>query len=255
MRALLLPAGLLLMTSALGAVDPDFREFRKTVPLKPDALVALQAEQSGVELTGWDEPTVEIYAKISMEAGAFRSKSAVQDTEIKVDGSEAGWQIRADFSKIQQSSWSMLTGGPARPTVQFKIHVPRAARVKVRSESGESRFADLRGELDFEGIRGGVQLSGIEGVVRVQTMSGDIEARFTKPAGPSSVETMRGDVHLYFPAKAKFDIEPKVGPRGAVTSDFGPTLATPVKDVTKVNGGGPRYRVSTMRGAITFKKL
>ncbi|MEO8657064.1 MAG: DUF4097 family beta strand repeat-containing protein [Bryobacteraceae bacterium] len=253
MRAL--PLGLLLTVCALSAADTEIKEFKKTIPLKPDALLALQSEDGGVEVSGWDQPTVEIYARISMETGNFKSKYAVQDTEIKVEGSEAGWQIRADFSKVQQSSWSMLTGGPARPSVHFKIRVPRAARVKVRTENGESRITDLRGELDFEGMRGDVHLSGIEGVVRLQTMSGDIEARFLKPAGPSSVETMRGDVSLYFPAKAKFDIEPKIGQRGTVTSDFGQTLGAPVKEPTKVNGGGPRYRVSTMRGSVSFKKL
>lgn len=245
----------LIVICVLGAAEPGVKQFSKTIPLKPGTLVSVQGEDGNIEVAGWDQQTLEVRARIEMEPGMFRSKYAVEDTEIKVDETEGAVQIRADFSRIQQSSWSMLAGAPAHPTVHFQLRVPRANALRVHTVTGSTNVQNIRGEVNFEGVRGQAKFSGLEGPVRLKSVLGDIELRMSKAAGPSVVETVRGTITVYLPAKSKFNIDPDVGRAAEVTSDFGAKPGEAVKEPTKVNGGGPSYRVSARRGAIAFKKL
>lgn len=246
---------ILLVAGTLAAAGPEVKEFTKTLPLKPDTLVALQAERGNVEITGWDQPALEIHARIEMEQGMFKSKYAVQDTEIKVEATEGAVQIRADYSKVQQSSWSMLAGGSVHPVVHYQLKVARGSRLRVRNEGGSVNIQNIRGDVDFETVHGDGKFAGLEGPVRMKTVFGDIELRMNKAAGPSIVETIRGSVTIYLPAKAKFNIEPEAGRSAEITSDFGATAGQAVKEATKVNGGGPSYRVTVRHGTVAFKKI
>ncbi len=242
--------------AVLAAAQPEVKEFRKTVPLKPDALLSIESGPGSLEITGSDQPNAEIYAKIEMQPEMFKSKYAVQDTQIKVTESGGDTvQIRADFSKIQQSSWSMFTGGSVRPDVHFKIRMPRTARVRITAHRADTRVQDMRGEIELETSRATVKMNGIAGPVRLRAMRADVELRAASPAGPSRIESFRGTVQVFLPAKAKFSIEPDGRDNSGVTNDFGKTPAETVEGLAKVNGGGPIYRVTSHRGSVAFKKL
>lgn len=250
-------AAILLAACLLAAADqkPDVKEIRKSVAIKPDGLVAIQAEQGTVEVNGWDRPDVEVNARIELTPGPFQSKTAVQDTEIKIESGDGNAiQIRADYSKIQQSSWSLFSGGPVHPPVHFRIQVPRAVRVRIHTVQCPADVRDLRGELDFDSMRGDGKFTGLEGPLRIRAIMSDVEIRIAKPAGPSRIEAMRSNVSIYLPAKAKFDIDPEATRGGTLTSDFGSKPGEEVQSATKVNGGGPTYRTLTQRSTISFKK-
>ncbi len=248
----LLLAALLALPLCAAPAAVDSKEFTKTVNWKADVPVVIEAERGTLEVTGWDQPKVEVYAKVEAETGMFRPKHAVEDTQIQVE-EVAGIRIRVDFSKIQQSSWQVFGGGQTRPRVNLKIKVPRAAALRVKSSVAASTLSDLRGELEVETVRGSVVMKGIDGVVRLKTVVGDAELHLAKVSAGTRVETVRGNIQVFLPAKGKFDIEPDAL-RGEVRSDFGKTAGELIKERTKVNGGGPALRVVTMRGTVEIKK-
>ncbi|MDX2149332.1 MAG: hypothetical protein SFV54_01260 [Bryobacteraceae bacterium] len=230
----------------------DSREVTKVVNWKPDVPVVIEAERGTLEVMGWDQPKVDVYAKIEAETGMFRAKYAVEETQVLID-EVAGIRIRVDFSKIQQSSWQIFGGGSTRPKVHLKIKVPRSAPLRVKSTVATTTLADLRGEMEIESIRGSIKMSGIDGLVRLKTVVGDAELHLAKVTSGTRVETVRGNIQVFLPAKVKFDIEPDAT-RGEVRSDFGKTAGELIKERTKVNGGGPSLRVVTTRGTVEIKK-
>lgn len=79
--------------------------------------------------------------------------------------------------------------------MEFKVTVPRTARVIINSVSADISAHFLAGEQTYKTVSGDVELDPDGGRVRVTTVSGDVEVRPAEPLN-LSISTTSGDIRV-----------------------------------------------------------
>jgi DUF4097 and DUF4098 domain-containing protein YvlB len=144
--------------------------------------------------------------------------------------------------------------------------------VGFRSSRTDLEFANLKGDLDLDSgdLRASdivgpvrlitrskdIRLDGVSGDVRVKDENGTVELRMSK-LGSVDVENRKGDVELYLPEKAAFQIDARAR-NGEVQSDFNELKVDNANDVGTATGSigsnGPRISVNNEHGTIDIRK-
>ena len=92
--------------------------------------------------------------------------------------------------------------------------------------------------------------------MRLEDNNGAVELRMTK-LGSVQVENRRGDIQIYVPDKAGFQLDARAR-NGEVHSDFSELKIDDANDqataVGTVGGGGPRLVVTNEHGTIEIRK-
>ena len=160
----------------------------------------------------------------------------------------------------------------------LEIHMPRSAKVDVRSEDGSIVARGLQGELDFSSGDGRLQLDDVDGSLHARTSDGSVrvsgrfdvvdlhssDGRVELEARPGSqlrqswqLRTSDGSVELRIPADLAADIELHTGD-GHITTNI-PIAVQGSFDKDnirgKMNGGGNLLSVHTSDGSITLDKF
>ena len=238
MRAkLLLP---LLAAALLGLAACDFedfggfdryrQDFHYTYPLKSGGRLSVETFNGSVEVSGWDQETVDISGSKSGP-----TQAAADALKVAIDNSPDSVSIR-----VARPSDRRGNSG-----ARFVIKIPRAAYVdriftsngairtldgsgpaRLHTSNGEIRVQSLRGSLDAETSNSSIELidiggdakahtsngriraEGLRGALEADSSNGSINARLVQvPAGrPVRVETSNSSVELSLPANFANDI-------------------------------------------------
>jgi len=144
--------------------------------------------------------------------------------------------------------------------------------VGFRSSRTDLEFANLKGDLDLDSgdlrasdITGPVRLitrskdirlDGVNGDVRVKDENGTVELRMTK-LGSVDLDNRKGDVELYLPEKAAFQIDARAR-NGEIQSDFNELKVSNQNDTGRASGtvgnNGPRISINNEHGTIDIRK-
>jgi DUF4097 and DUF4098 domain-containing protein YvlB len=123
-------------------------------------------------------------------------------------------------------------------------------------DSGDMRASDVIGPLRLSTRHKDIRLEGMAGDVRLKDENGSVEVRMSK-LGSMQVENRRGDIQIYVPDKAGFQLEAKAR-GGEVESDFGELKIANANDQAiatgTVGGGGPRLVINNEHGTIEIRK-
>ena len=123
-------------------------------------------------------------------------------------------------------------------------------------DSGDMRASDVIGPLRLSTRHKDIRLEGMAGDVRLKDENGSVEVRMSK-LGSMQVENRRGDIQIYVPDKAGFQLEAKAR-GGEVESDFGELKINNANDQAiatgTVGGGGPRLVINNEHGTIEIRK-
>jgi DUF4097 and DUF4098 domain-containing protein YvlB len=160
----------------------------------------------------------------------------------------------------------------------LEIHMPRSAKVNVRSGDGSIVARGLEGELEFASGDGRLDLEDMEGRLRAKTSDGSVRAsgrfdglelhtsdgRIEVEVRPGSqlrqawdVRTSDGSVALRVPGDLAADVELHTGD-GHITTNIPIVVEGSFggHDVRgKMNGGGNRLTVHTGDGSVTLDKF
>jgi DUF4097 and DUF4098 domain-containing protein YvlB len=227
-QKLLLPAlgaGLLCLTACdftdLGEMDRFNRDFHYSYPLGANGKLSVETFNGSVEVSGWDQNTVDISGT---KYGP--TQRAADDLKVNIDNSRDAVSIRV----LRPSERRNNQGA------RFVIKVPRSALldrittsngairttggsgpVRFRTSNGPIHVAGLRGSLDAQTSNGAVELLDVDGDVVAHTSNGHIRAErlngtleaTTSNSGvhaelirsdrPIRVETSNGPVELTLP--------------------------------------------------------
>lgn len=149
--------------------------------------------------------------------------------------------------------------------VSFTVQVPRDARVRLCTVSGEEvTVSDVDGDFDVSNVNGRVRLDGMRGSGRATTVNGAIDAAFAAaPRGESLFKTVNGAIAATFPRNLAATLRLKTF-NGEVYTDFD-TTAVPVAPEPAGRAGLPRHayrsrgftnvRVGTGGPVLTFDTL
>ncbi len=124
-------------------------------------------------------------------------------------------------------------------------------------DSGDLQANDLAGPVRVTTRSKDVRLTGVSGDVRLQDENGSIEVRMAK-LGSVQLENRSGDISLYVPDKAGFQVDARAR-NGEIETDFDDMKVNSSSDdlstaAGSVNGGGPRVIVNNEHGTIEIRK-
>ena len=154
------------------------KDFQLSYDLKSDGRVTVEGFNGSIEISGWDQPKVDIsgtkYAP---------SPEMLEALKVEVDRSSDSLNIRA----IRPSSTRGNMG------VKFVIKVPRLAKLeRIVSSNGSVRLFDADGSARIKTSNGTVRAQNLKGTLDVQTSNGSIEV--LQIAGPVTLRTSNGRV-------------------------------------------------------------
>ena len=235
-----LSAGLLLT----GCIGGDFgMPFRATVdetrPLSANGEFSLENTNGTVKLVSWDEARVRVEA--TKHAGTER---ALEELKVEIVGEGDRLSVRTHYPRPH---W-IGSGGK----VDYRVSVPRGARVRVSTVNGRVEVDGVAGALKASTVNGSVGVTGAGGEVEASAVNGSVDVAVARvdPASRSALSTTNGSVRLTLPREANADVEAHTV-NGSVGCDF--ELAGASKSRRKIEGrignGGARFELGTVNGS------
>lgn len=245
-------AGVLAMTSLLGACDLAFQQFReesssqwsKTYPLTATGKIEIVNTNGRISVVVGSGSEVQVDA-LRRARGA--TKEAADEALKKVEIVE---ETSADAVKLTTKSPRMRGGGVS---VDYRVRVPVGAAVNLQTVNGSVEITGSQGAVDVQATNGEIDLKELGGAVKVQTTNGQIHVDLASLAGDVKLGTTNGEVRLQMPASSKADVDLQLT-NGAIALDNlsfeGDKERRRVRG--RVNGGGSRIEVETTNGQITL---
>jgi putative adhesin/cell wall-active antibiotic response 4TMS protein YvqF len=242
-----------------------------TIPRK--AAVVISNRRGDANVTGRDGDV-----DISNQHGDVSVSDIKGKLSLSVEhGSVRVSQIGGDVSvegRVNDVSVEDVAGS-ARLNGEFmeSIKLARIAKTVVfKSSRTDLEFSKLEGDLDLDSgdlrannVTGPVRLitrakdirmDGVAGDVRLEDSNGSVEVRMSK-LGPMQVENRRGDIAIYLPDQAAFQVDAR-SRGGEIESDFGDLKIDNAHDQATASGtigsGGPRLAISNEHGTIEIRK-
>ena len=227
-----LAAGLLCLTACdvvdLGSFERFSRDFHSSYPLHSAGKLAIETFNGSVEISGWDQDTIDISGT---KYGP--TQEAADDLKVNIENTPDAVTIRV-VRPIERRN---------NQGARFVIKIPRAAMLdrittsngairttdgsgpaRLRTSNGQVHVSGLHGSLDAQTSNGAVELMDVDGDVVAHTSNGRIRAErlngtleattnngavnadITRTDRPVRVETSNGPVELTLPANYSRDV-------------------------------------------------
>lgn len=262
--AALLSLGLAVVAEPVSAQTT--RTVTRSFSLDRDGHVEMEAFSGSIEVTGGDQESVEVKARID-----GNDQKLVDATALRFNASDRQLSIEVDYDEVEDSQEFLglfSIGDVDRPDVDIDITMPRSASLTVDAFSSDIDVTGLRagvtldtfsssialrdveGTVEVETFSGGVEADGLRGSVQLETFSGDVRLRGGVLTGDSHFDTFSGDVELFLPSDADFEIVGEEDMFGDLESEF----ALQAEDGRRIAGnGGPRIEVETFSGDLRLR--
>ena len=144
-----------------GSFDRQSRDFHYSYPMRAGARLTLENFNGSVEITGWDQDTVDI------------SGAKYAPTEGILDALQIEIRNNPDSVEIRTVRPSSIRGGAG---ARYVIKAPRKALLeRIVTSNGAVRVADIEGPARLKTSNGSVRAQGLKGDLDAQTSNGSIE--------------------------------------------------------------------------------
>jgi DUF4097 and DUF4098 domain-containing protein YvlB len=172
----------------------------ETRDLEPGGRFTLENTNGGVSVTTWSEPRVRIEAE-----KAATSAEALKNLEVEIDGK--GSQVEVRTRQRRGTFW--LFGGGGK--VDYRITLPREARVRVQNVNGGLTIEGLSGELDASTVNGGIDITEASGAVEASSVNGGIRTAYRtwSADGRHHFSTVNGGITVTAPPSTGGRLEAK----------------------------------------------
>jgi len=229
MRALLVPPVLAAMLTLAGCDIDDFngnwqhfsRDFHYSYPCAPGSRISVETFNGSVEVSSWDENTIEIDG-----AKYGPTQAAADNLRIDVDHSAGSVAIRAVrpverrnnqgarfvikvpravvLERITASNGSIHTGDGIGPshfrTSNGSVRVERLhGRLDAETSNSRVDLVDVEGDAQLRTSNGSVDVRALRGSLDASTSNGSITAQIDRTTSDVRVTTNNGSVNLELP--------------------------------------------------------
>jgi len=255
-----------------GGIEKYTHDLHQSYPLRADGRLSVETFNGSVEISGWDQNTVDI------------SGTTYGPTQAAADNLRVNIEHHADDVSIRverQVDWQRNVGA------RFVIKVPRGARLdrvttsnggihtndgsgpaRLKTSNGAIEVEDLSGSVEAETSNGRVHLTNVSGDAVVHTSNGRIETEGLKGALDATTsngsirgqvarnsrdvhaETSNGPIELTLPPDFSADLR-------AHTSNSGITLHLPAETNAHISAHTSNSSISSefeMRSQGTISK-
>ena len=217
------------------------------------------APNGSVRAEGKNRSDIEVQARIwTRSRSESRAQSLAEGVTLRTDGT-----LRYELAPKDRSN-------PQRPretredfvSVSFRLSVPHAQDLDLRTHNGGIEISDVEGQIRFESLNGGVLLDGIGGDVQGRTLNGSLSVRLTGSSwtGPGlDASTTNGRVDLAVPSDYSAELEAgtvngrfqvDLGHLGSDSAQWVPTLGRNRQLAATLGEGGAPVRVRTTNGGV-----
>jgi hypothetical protein len=255
------------VSSATLCLGQGAKEVRKTVPLQSDGTVTIETFKGSVTITAWDNPQVEVYARVEPDGVSATEAEKVQNTEVRIEPSGSNLSIKSDYSKLEHQRSGFIGAFNEEgnyPFVNYTISMPRTCRLDIKDHKSKTTVSGLSAAVSINTFKGSVVVSGLEGPIDLQTHKGDAKVAFAGLVRESHFDTNKGQIEVVIPRSGGFNLQSDLGRRGALDSNIDLSSLSQGKPARgymqaenyagAVNGGGPLVRVSTEKGHIRLSQ-
>jgi len=178
-----LSAALLSLTSCIVGVgdwERYSKDFHSSYPMKPGGRLSVETFNGSVDISGWDEDTVDISGT---KYGP--SQEAADDLRVDIDHGADSVSVRVPRPTERRNNQGarLVIKIPRNTqldrivTSNSSIHIEDGAGpTHLRSSNGSVRVLDLHGDLEAETSNSSIELEGVEGNVRAHSSNGHIRA-------------------------------------------------------------------------------
>jgi DUF4097 and DUF4098 domain-containing protein YvlB len=258
-----LAATLLGMTACdfedLGGFERYHKDFHYSYPLKSGGRLAVETFNGSVEVSGWDQDTVDIsgtkYSRSQEEADSLKieidnSPDLVSIRVVRPSMRRGNWGARfvikvprqAVLERITTSNGAIRTmdgAGPARlKSSNGQIHVQAfRGNLDAQTSNDPIELLDVEGDVKAHSSNGHIRVDGLRGSLDAGTSNSSIHARLERTSGPVRLESSNGSIDVALPPDANVAVR-------ANTSNNSVTLHAP----GTVNA---RLAARTSNGSIT----
>jgi len=242
----------------MGSFERHHEDFHFNYPLKPGGRLNVDSFNGSIEVTPWDQDTIDISG-----TKYARTQEDLADIRIQVDHDGSSAAIRATRPTARYGNYG----------ARFAIKVPRSVVMdRLTTSNGAIRTTDGVGPGRFKTSNGGVHVLGFKGDLNVETSNGTIElnnvdgsvtgrtsngtGRGDGVRGSVDVTTSNGGIHLKLDRAEHVRVGSSNGgielglPAGASPAVYAHTSNS---SITLRLGGEPNARLSasTSNGSIT----
>jgi len=243
------------------------------VSLPRKAAVVASTRYGDVSITGRDGNlditnqhgevnTTDINGKVGLNLDHSSARISQVASDVSIEG-------RANDVSIEDVKGAVHLDGEFMESVKLaKINQPvvfKSSRTNMdfsrldgdlNLDSGDLQASDVIGPLRLNTRSKDIRLTGISGDVRLQDENGSIELRVNK-IGSMQVENRKGDIQIYLPDKAGFQVDARAR-NGEVQTDFDQLKVDNSNDQATatgiIGGGGPHLVVNNEHGTIEIRK-
>ena len=218
---LLAPFALFLVGCDIEDMAPGPREqeeFQMNFPLRSGGRLVLENYNGSVEITGWDQESVEIH-------GTKFANTKEQLKEVRIDGSA----VSAD-SVIVQTVPQMARRG--NTGAHYVIGLPRCVQLeRITSSNGSARVDGREGPAKIQTSNGAVRIGQHKGNLDLSTSNGSIEIRTV--SGSVTARTSNGRISV---DEAFGSLDTSTS-NGSIVATLAETPADKTQRFTTTNGG------------------
>jgi hypothetical protein len=217
--------------------------FRATVdetrPLAANGELELENTNGSVHLVAWDE------AKVRVEATKrAASERALDELKVEIEGQGDRVTVR---SRYPRPRWLGNAG-----SVEYRVSVPRGARVRVTNVNGRVEVGGVSGSVRAATVNGSVDLAEVGGPIEASAVNGSVEVDVARvdSSARSRISTTNGSVRLTLPRDVNAEVEAHTV-NGSVSCDF--DLTGEHRSRRRLEGrigdGGARFELGTVNGS------
>jgi DUF4097 and DUF4098 domain-containing protein YvlB len=246
---------ILLAVLASIAVFAQTKEVRRTLPLSGQGHLAIDTFKGDVHVTTWDQPQVEVYARIEADGTSPASLRLANETDVKIDAT--GDTIRLKSDTPQSSHWNWSNDDERMPFVRYTIRMPRSAELRIKDFKSDIEVSGLAGALNIDTFKGETRVHQQSGEIRMQTFKGHGTFEMAALVGHNLFDTYKGEFDIRMPSGSGFDVVSEGGRRASIHSTF--PFVLPAGSYTResrftarVNGGGPEVVLKSYKGDVNL---
>jgi len=265
----------------VAALEPNkTADVHYSYPMQTGAKLTVENVNGSIEISGWDQSTIDITATKYAETDQLLAQIKV-DVAVAADGvhirtippAESG-QVgvkyvlkvprRAELAEIRSTNGAIriseIEGGANLHTTNGSVHATKTrGKLAIGTSNGAVQIEGNDGDTDVHTSNGSIKASEISGPVNAVTSNGAVDLKLASTAlGAVKAATSNGGITVRMPAGGGARVRAVTSSHNKIVSDFevrkeGDNSESHLQGV--VGGGGPDVELSTSHGSIRLLKL
>ena len=228
-------------------------EWVKTYPLAPDGelqIITDRGASGSVDVQGGSGTTVEVRAERVARAS---TDAAAREVVPRI---EIGEEVSGDKVVLRTRGLAGIVIG-VEVAVNYRVTMPSAARLRVRSANGDVTVSDLDGPVVMSTTNGKVIARNLRGGVDARSVNQGITVDLAAfGQDPVDLRATNGSVELTVPADINAIVEAnhtngRLDVSGLTFEPFGDQ--TPRRTRGRLNAGGTPLTITTVNGSIKVR--